>query len=72
MLGKLLLLIALLLTVVASRDVKFSVVAFGKSVSVNIDGKSYSLKKYSDYAPVYQSTISVSSSNVSYILIFNL
>jgi len=66
MLAKLLFLIALLLTVVSSRDVKFSVVAFGKSVSVKIDGKSYTLKKYSEYAPVYQSTISVGSSDVSY------
>jgi len=70
---KFLFLFALLLTVVAaSRSVKFSVVAFGKTVSVKIDGKLYTLKKYSSYAPVYQSTLSVSDSSFSYVFFFFL
>jgi len=63
---KILILIGLLFTVVTSRSVKFSVVAFGKSVSVDVAGTKYSLKKYSTYAPVYQATISVKDEEVKY------
>ncbi|KAG4093938.1 hypothetical protein H8356DRAFT_1293817 [Neocallimastix lanati (nom. inval.)] len=63
---KILILIGLLFTVVTSRSVKFSVVAFGKSVSVDVAGTKYSLKKYSTYAPVYQATISVKDEEVNY------
>ncbi|ORX55398.1 hypothetical protein BCR36DRAFT_410326 [Piromyces finnis] len=57
---------SLLITIVASRNVKFSVVAFGSSVSVKINEKYYTLEKYSSYAPVYQSVISIDDTNVSY------
>ncbi|ORX84956.1 hypothetical protein BCR32DRAFT_230104 [Anaeromyces robustus] len=66
MLLRYLFLFALLVTIAASRSVKFSVVAFGKSVSVKIGSQSYSLKKYSSYAPVYQGTITVGNADVSY------
>jgi len=49
-----------------ARKVKFSVVGFGSKVSVKIGSTNYSLTKYNDNTPLYQSTIEVDDGSVSY------
>jgi len=60
------LLLTLLITFAAARNVKFSVVSFGTKVEVKIDNKSYPLTKIKNSVPLYQSTIKVSDAVVSY------
>jgi len=47
----------------AARSVKFSLIALNATnVKVKIGSTSYTLRKYSTYAPVYQATLTVSDS----------
>jgi len=50
----------------SARNVKFSIVSFGKSVKVEVGDKSYSLTKYDNDTPLFQSTIEVSDNDISY------
>ncbi|OUM69636.1 hypothetical protein PIROE2DRAFT_27628, partial [Piromyces sp. E2] len=51
----------------AARNVKFSLIAINaKNVKVKIGTNYYSLTKYSKYAPVYQTTLTVSDSALTY------
>jgi len=49
-----------------ARNVKFSVVSFGSSVEVQIGSEKYPLTKLNNHVPLYQSTISVNDSSISY------
>jgi len=60
-----LLFFVLLISTTSARNVKFSVVSFGKSVKVKIGDSSYSLTKLNSYTPLFQSTIKVSDSEIS-------
>ncbi|ORX55397.1 hypothetical protein BCR36DRAFT_347197 [Piromyces finnis] len=60
-------LILAFIALAAARSVKFSLIALNaQNVSVKIGSKSYNLKRYSTYAPVYQATLTVSDSELTY------
>jgi hypothetical protein len=67
-----LLLIIAFIALATARSVKFSLIAPGAtSVSVKIGSTSYQLKKASEYAQIYQSTITVDDAAISYTYYVN-
>jgi len=60
------LLFSIFFSAALARKVKFSVVGFGSSVKVQIGSEKYSLTKLNKHVPLYQSTISVDDSEISY------
>ncbi|ORX63258.1 hypothetical protein BCR32DRAFT_227084 [Anaeromyces robustus] len=49
-----------------ARKVLFSVIGFGKKASVQIGSSTYTLTKYDNDTPLYQSTINVNDNAISY------
>jgi len=62
------LLLALLITIASTRDVKFSLISFGKVVEVNIGSEKYSLTSIKNTI-LYQTEITVDDDVVSYYYI---
>jgi len=63
---KILLFIALNVVLIYARNVKFSVIAFGSSVSVKIGSEIYIMKKINKYTPVYTYTASLTDGTQRY------
>jgi len=61
------LLLALFITIASTRNVKFSLISFGKVVEVNIGSEKYTLTNIINTI-LYQSEITVSDDEVSYVL----
>jgi len=55
------LILTLLISVSSARNVKFSIVSFGKTVKVKIGSKKYALTKVNNYTPLFQTTVTVNN-----------
>jgi len=60
------LILTLLISVSSARNVKFSIVSFGKTVKVKIGSKKYALTKVNNYTPLFQTTVTVNNGAISY------